>query len=195
MLYLTLEIVVGSGYLAHYQIRHIGAVSGEVIVGGKVTLSVKGNGHPVRTVQVIVAVEEISLTVNLPGESSGDVILIDAGMSVDIVLLSGQAAQGIIDIGTGLHSGTAGGVGYLFSGKSAIAVIEVFHTLTVAIGGLFQTAVVSIVAVVHQLPGVVDADALLDGFVQGNDSGYILIFRKHAEPSPTLAKVLNDFTI
>ena len=189
MLYLTLEIIVGSGYLAHYQICPVGTVGGEVIVGSQVALSVKGKAHPVRAVQVIVAVEEAALTVDLPGESSGDVVLIDAGVTVDIVLLSGQAAQSVIDVGTGLHRSTTGGVGYLFSGEAAVAVIEVFHALAVAIGGLFQTAVIGVIAVVHQLTGVVDADTLLCGFVQGNDSGYILIFRKRTEPSPVPPQV------
>ena len=78
--------------------------------------------------------QEAALTVQLTGQSSGDVVLIQTGKAVDQILFSGQPTQCVIDIGTGLHRCTTGGIGDLLSGEPTVIVVQELHGLTVAVG-------------------------------------------------------------
>lgn len=72
---------------------------------------------PGEPVHIVILIPEATLTVELTGQSAGDVVLIEGGMAVGQVLHPGQSAQRVIGKGGGL------GAVCLFAGESAVAVV------------------------------------------------------------------------
>ena len=86
MFRLTLEAVVGSLHLAHSQIRFAGTVGIKVFIAGGIGGAVHRHALPGEPVHVIILIPEAALTVELTGQSAGDVVLIQTGKAVDQIL-------------------------------------------------------------------------------------------------------------